>query len=888
MKLKLRFFSLFIVLCICGVIGCKLFNDSDDDDDDDEQQTTTTTDSNTSTDSNSSTDNNNSSTTTDTTTTTAKVAQYFWGTWQSMADGKVYVISESTVTSDGSSYAVSSSSDTSLAVSTLGTFTKQSDSVMLNSNIPYFRKGGANLSYTMKVVGFSDSTARAASSSALAGLAGYSVTGTSGTYSSFSSEATSDSEGNVNLTAPVSCDVQTVTVSNGSSNIAVVPGITVETNGSNMGTIPISSAGQYSLKVTGTIPDEEKSDGYLFVNKTYTLTLSISNISSVTSQPSVCYVKAADSRLTVTPTSSSQNLSSGIPISTLKQGAEKTIEVKVELNSLSEGYLDTGLIVTVQNAMTNDTWEDFVPLRFYKGYMPITIYAESTESNSSAALNGFVIYPDGNSEFFSVPELASKTIYVPTFDSENPYKLAFSGATVDGKLSESTEMSYTVAFDTWNKKEVGTSGTEFSAAVKYGESNESEDTAYEVNEDFQAYIADGDIDFYSFYATGSNIVPPENRSTTCTITYSTQYATAPSEQTVDIGTTLSSSHLPTLSYTGYTFAGWYIGSTQITSGYIVTANITLTAKWTQDTSITYVLNGGTNSANNPTSVSVESKTITLANPTRSGYTFGGWYTSSDFSGSAVTQISGSSSQSITLYAKWIVISYTITYYLNGGTNNSDNPTSVSVESETITLASPTKNGYVFDGWYTSSDFSGSAVTQISSSTSQSITLYAKWIVVSYKITYYLNGGTNNSDNPTSYTVEIETITLANPTRSGYTFDGWYKSANFSGSALSQITKGTYGNITLYAKWSKGSGISVNVVENSDITVTQTTLSNGSITFTADAGFDSYSWKLDDVEKSTSSSYTLQKSALSKGYYSLVLEVKKGTKYYSYFAQITVE
>lgn len=760
-------------------------------------------------------------TTTDTSTTTAKVAQYFWGTWQSMANGKLYLeISENSVNSyiiddngektSPSSYSVSSSTDDTLVVQTLGTYTKQSDSVMLKGSIPFFRKGGANLSYTMKLVGFDDtSSARVASS---ASLAGYTVTGTSNTYTSFKSETTSDAEGNISLTAPVSGDVQTVTVSSGESNIAVVPGITVENNNSNMGTIPISTGGEYSLKITGTINESDKSDGYLYSGKSYPMTLTITNISEVGSAPSWCTIEAADSSLSVIGTTS-------FMISSLEPNLTKTVNLTVSCSSTSS-YVDTGLNVRVRNLKTEKTWTDYVPIRFYKGLVPITIATKSTENNSNAALNGFFIYPDGNSKFFQVPQGSYKTLYILSFGDSGSYKLAFSGATIEGSLSNSTEMAYTVAIGTTIKKDVDISTENLSmAAVQYGESgsgNETEDTAYSVSEDFTAYIAVKDIDFYTFNANGSNIIAPENINKSCTITYQSEFGTVPSTQNVDSGTTLSETYLPTLTQVGQSFTGWYIGEYKVESGYIVKSNITLTAKWDLET-------------------------------------------------------------------------YNITYNLNNGTNSTNNPATYTTEDETITLSEPTRNGYVFDGWYTSSDFTRSSVTQINTSNSSDITLYAKWIAIEYSISYSLNGGTNDSNNPSTYTIESDSITLAAPSRSGYEFAGWYESAKFSGSAVTSIPTASYGNITLYAKWKSSSGISVSIVGNSDIKVSKTSRNNGTeLVFTADSGYDSYSWKLDDVEKSTSSTYVLSTSNLAKGYYLLSLEAKKGSKWHSYTVQVTIE
>ena len=71
--------------------------------------------------------------------------------------------------------------------------------------------------------------------------------------------------------------------------------------------------------------------------------------------------------------------------------------------------------------------------------------------------------------------------------------------------------------------------------------------------------------------------------------------------------------------------------------------------------------------------------------------------------------------------------------------------------------------------------------------------------VSYSISYVMNGGTNNSSNPFEYTGLTETIQLAAPTRSGYTFKGWYVDSVFADS-ITQIAEKSSGDITLYAKW----------------------------------------------------------------------------------------
>ena len=77
-------------------------------------------------------------------------------------------------------------------------------------------------------------------------------------------------------------------------------------------------------------------------------------------------------------------------------------------------------------------------------------------------------------------------------------------------------------------------------------------------------------------------------------------------------------------------------------------------------------------------------------------------------------------------------------------------------------------------------------------------LYSTEVYDTYKINYVLNGGTNNDQNLVSYD-KTQTVTFKNPTRAGYTFEGWYTDAGFS-KQITLIEAGTTGEITVYAKW----------------------------------------------------------------------------------------
>ena len=256
--------------------------------------------------------------------------------------------------------------------------------------------------------------------------------------------------------------------------------------------------------------------------------------------------------------------------------------------------------------------------------------------------------------------------------------------------------------------------------------------------------------------------------------------------------------------TGYTFGGWYSDSkfskkiTGIPAGSI--GNKKLYAKWISvKYTIRYTLNGGKNNSKNPTSYNVATATIKLQNPTRTGYTFKGWYSDSKFT-KKVTSIAKGSTQNKVLYAKWEPIKYTIKYNLNGGKNHNKNPKNFTAATAAIKLQNPTRAGYTFKGWYTSNKFT-KKVTTIKNGSIGTQTLYAKWEPVKYTIKYNLNGGKNHNKNPKTYTTATATVKLQNPTRAGYTFKGWYSDKKCT-KKITAIKKGSMGTQTLYAKWVK--------------------------------------------------------------------------------------
>ena len=224
--------------------------------------------------------------------------------------------------------------------------------------------------------------------------------------------------------------------------------------------------------------------------------------------------------------------------------------------------------------------------------------------------------------------------------------------------------------------------------------------------------------------------------------------------------------------TGYTFAGW---SEKIPKT-MPANNLTVKAQWkVVNYSISYNLNGGTDEGN-PNSYTVESD-FTLKNPTKEGYTFAGW-SGTDISGTekAVTIKNATGNREYT--ANWTANQYTITFNTDGG---SEVESITQDYGTTITKpANPTKEGYTFTGW---------DMEIPKTMPAGDMTIKAKWKINRYTITFDTDGGSEIAPITQDYGTEI--TAPANPTKTGYTFDGWDAEIPTTMPA---------NNLTITAKW----------------------------------------------------------------------------------------
>ena len=233
---------------------------------------------------------------------------------------------------------------------------------------------------------------------------------------------------------------------------------------------------------------------------------------------------------------------------------------------------------------------------------------------------------------------------------------------------------------------------------------------------------------------------------------------------------------------GYDFTGWSPNDT-ITSGSM--GNQVFDAVWTPTVyTITYNMDDGTNNAANPATYTIEDADIVLADPTKAGYDFTGW-TPGD------TIAAGSMGDQV-FDAAWTPTVYTITYNMDGGTNNAANPTTYTIEDADIVLGNPTKAGYDFAGW-TPGD-------TIAAGSMGNKAFDAVWTPTIYTITYDLAGGSVATANPATYTIEDTDIVLVNPTRTGYTFTGWSGTDLVDGTDNVTIATGSMGDRSYTAAW----------------------------------------------------------------------------------------
>lgn len=263
-----------------------------------------------------------------------------------------------------------------------------------------------------------------------------------------------------------------------------------------------------------------------------------------------------------------------------------------------------------------------------------------------------------------------------------------------------------------------------------------------------------------------------------TLTFNTDGGSTIEPITQDFNTAITAPMNPTKE--GYTFSGW----SALIPTTMPAENITLTATWTMNS---YTITFNSNEGTSVPSITQDYNTNVSApsNPTRVGYTFGGWFTDETLLiPYTFTKIAA---EDMTLFAKWTVNDYTITFDSAGGSLVS--AITLPYNSDIIKPVDPQRAGYVFNSW-------NEAVPTVMPAVNKTLTAF--WTPITYTITFNANGGVFSQNQVSSYTVESANVTLFEVTRSGYVFKGWYLESTFD-TKISEInTKTELRNLTLFA------------------------------------------------------------------------------------------
>ena len=263
-----------------------------------------------------------------------------------------------------------------------------------------------------------------------------------------------------------------------------------------------------------------------------------------------------------------------------------------------------------------------------------------------------------------------------------------------------------------------------------------------------------------------------------TVTFDTDGGTTVAAQTVEEGQVAIKPADPTKE--GFTFAGWFVGETAYDFSSAVTANLTVKAKWTQNT-YTVIFDTDGAAAIDAQTVAYGATATKPADPIKEGFTFMGW-----FVGDAAYDFTAPVKANVEIKAKWAEITYTVTFDTDGAEP---------IEAQTVAFggtatkpADPTKEGFTFAGWTVNGEAYDFATVLTAD-----VTIKATWAEITYTVTFDTDGAA---------AIDAQTVAFggtatkpADPTKDGFYFMGW----TVNGEAYDFATVLT-GDITVKAEW----------------------------------------------------------------------------------------
>ncbi len=425
----------------------------------------------------------------------------------------------------------------------------------------------------------------------------------------------------------------------------------------------------------------------------------------------------------------------------------------------------------------------------------INSYTVNFDSNGGTVVDDQLIQYGELATTPADPTKAGHTFAGWFTDSGLSQRFDFDNTAVTGDLTlhaKWTINSYTINFDSNGGTVVD------DQLIQYGELATTPADPTKAGHTFAGWFSDSGLsqafDFNNTTVTGDITLHAKWTINNYTVNFDSNGGTVVDDQSVPYNKLAVAPADPTK--VGHTFAGWFTDSALSQAfdfdNTPVTSDLTLYAKWSINSyTVNFNSNGGT--AVDDQSIPYNELAAAPADPTKAGHTFAGWFTDSgmsqafDFDDTTVTK-------DITLYAKWTINSYTVNFNSNGGTAVDDQ--SIQYGELATTPASPAKAGHTFAGWFTDSglsqafDFDNTTVTG-------DLTLYAKWTPDKYTISFDTLGGSAVDDVSVEHGNKL--TAPASPSRSGYTFSGWYVDLELKTPFDFDQTE-MIADLTLYAKW----------------------------------------------------------------------------------------
>lgn len=372
-------------------------------------------------------------------------------------------------------------------------------------------------------------------------------------------------------------------------------------------------------------------------------------------------------------------------------------------------------------------------------------------------------------------------------------------------------MNYTITYKTKDGKTLGTNSGQVDAEATVREALRVTSPSYDgyVLSDSNDSVVTGKMISWSFPA--SNYV--RHGSGSYTVYYEkackmvVHYVYGASRRTATADKTAYGKRGSSYTIYSPTISGYTPTKSSVSGTFSSESSSTTVYYYESTYTISFDANGGSGAPSSITKKHFTNATLPTATPSRTGFIFKGWGTSS--STSYVSYKPGATfytNANMTLYAIWSAKTYTISYNANGGSGAPGSQTKTYGIKMLISKVEPTRSGYTFLGWSTSSSAT-SASYQPGEwyYANANRTFYAVWqknAPTSYTVSYDANGGSGAPSSQTKTKDATLTLSSTKPTRSGYTFLGWATSAGAT--SASYQPGGSYtanASVTLYAVWS---------------------------------------------------------------------------------------